>query len=307
MRVQVLGRKKRSSWFSNTSPSPDFIYKNKRLFSIHCGWAEISSSGVFQYRTTGNTKYTSALLTEVKLYCTESYLTIFGNDYDSIHSLLSDPTKVATFCSDVHSDIVTKNMTGVDIDFESQQSWTAEDFTGFISLITQLGNLLHGSGKKLQYSSDEYLEEELPDNFDFEQLNDLPLDAVSLRLWGRQWGQAAGYPMSPYSIIKRTLNYIQSKARTYKLIPGINSYSYKELIGQNYPSASGTTFYDPTTSDGYSNRKRDHRSGELVWTDDIYNYSGNDGGSMRLKEEYIRSLGYDEIIVWSIRNDCPFM
>lgn len=306
MRVQALERRKRSAWFSNTSPTPSAIYKARSVYAIHCGWAEISATGVFQYRTTGATKYTAEFLTEVKQNCTESYLTIFAPSYDAIHALLSDSTKITTFCDAVYADILAKDMTGIDLDFESQASWTADDFTGFLSLITQLGNLLHGIGKKLQYSSTEFLEVEKPDNFDLSALNGLPIDAVSVRLWGRQWGQLAGYPQLPYSIIKQVLNYFKTQALTYELIPGVNSYSYSEVIGQEYPSGSQATFYDPETKDGYSTRTRDHRSGELIWTDNTNNYSGNDGASMRLKEEYIRGMGYDEVIVWSMRNDSVF-
>lgn len=261
---------------------------------------------MFQYRTTGGSKYTSALLTEIKQHCTETYLCIAGNDYDSIHALLSNSQKITNFVSAVYADIVAKDMTGVDLDFESQSSWTVADFTGFLSIVNQLGTLLHAINKKLQYSSNEYLPEENPDNFDFEALNNLPLDAITYRLWGRQWGNPAGYPLLPFWTMKQSLAHVQSKAQTYDVIPGINNYSYREVIGQNYPSGGESTFYNPTGYDDYSTRVRDGKSGEVQWTDGTYNYSGIDEAAMRLKDEYIRALGYNEVIVWSMRNDSFF-
>lgn len=298
---------KRCAWFSTFANTPETIWTQKYLFMINAFWADIDTNGVYVKRTTG-TCYSPTLLASMKANCTETFLSVGAPSYAAIHTILCDSAKITQFITDVLSDVREKNMTGIDIDWESQLAWTADDYTAFKGLVNTLGTILHAEGRKLQYSSAAYTLAQKPDNWDYADFNSLPLDYMTIRLYGNNASPASvGVPFSPFQYIIDKLSYIKPLATNYELIPALNNGGYYDTTGETLRTGNYTTFNDAEARPGWSGRSRDSLSGELQWTSGGNSYSYVDAGAMRLKESLLRRrFGFDKVAVWSIQTGSPY-
>lgn len=303
-RVRKNSLLKRDGWFSYYSPNPSKIWEESAFYGIHCFFGNIESNGILVPFSSGN--LIKDLNGRIKENSEETYITIGASGYSAVQALCSDDSKIETFIDRVlnFSELYDAN---IDIDIENQTSWTIDEFEKIKYILSTLAEAAHISGRKIQYSTAAYLSSELVGKaFNYKDLNEINLDAITVRLYGNQWSKVAGTAISPYSYIAEKLAYISGVINNFEIIPAINSYGYRALIGSIYQNGSPTSFYDSSPYTIRNNEVRDELSGELKWNDGAYEYSQVDSMAMRLKEEYIKSLGYSRICVWCIREDSPF-
>jgi len=262
------------------------------------------SGGTLVLLTTTNTTcngYSPALITKLKQYSTEQYVTVSSASSEDMGIFLQrnnggnaqDITTLTNF-------VVTHGLTGIELDFEDYGSWTPEQYSDFKTFVSTLGNTLHANGKKLMIDGPAIsnASEENWFVWRYADFVTLPVDSMVVMVYDYQYDYGVGSPIAPFDWIRNVVAYTSSKYPKSKTTIGIPSYGYQGTKG-TYKMAI-LTYEQMQKKTGFTSATRDPLSGEMTWQSGTIVYRYQDSISMQQKRSLIESLGISSVSVWHL-------
>lgn len=220
------------------------------------------------------------------------FLTLKAFDSDNINNLVASDEAQKSFISNALYLISSKNLDGINIDFEYVGSPTEETRKGFTRLITNLNSELKRQFPKTSLTLDTYaMSGSVPGIFELELLSS-HVDAFVIMGYDFHTPTGAPGPISPMggnvNIIGLTQGYLE-KVPADKLILAVPYYGYDWPIASNSTDSQGNADILPYSQIAETSAKQD-----LLW-DDIsqapsYSYTQN-GTKREVHFENVRSLG----------------
>ncbi|ORX90905.1 glycoside hydrolase [Basidiobolus meristosporus CBS 931.73] len=236
--------------------------------------------------------YSQENVRELKQYSQEQLITVSGHvtgmratNYTQIVRTLVDFVK-------------EHNMTGIDIDFESFNKWTARDYTKYKDFIQALGTELNQAQRKLAICGPMWTSKESPFQWKYEDFKSLPVNYVTPMVYDYQWDYGGGSPITPLGWLKTWTETMLKIFGKNRLVIGIPSYGYLATKGKY--DIKNLTLQQIKSQNGYKDGKRDPSSGEVIKTVGNKVYVSNDRESMVTKRKLVESLGVSQISVWHL-------
>ena len=303
---------RRMAWIYPGEPACNAMneYKKYKIDTLMPEYFKINSAGRAELLTVENAGcngYSAANVASVKANSREQYVTVSGY-FGEIGVMLDDPSLRGQFVTDMTNWTVANGFTGVDIDFEEYNRWTANDYVNFKQMLRELGDSLHSKGKKLQVDLPAINSSVTQGYYKlkYEDLNDLPIDQYTIMTYDYHFDQGGGTAVQPISWLKTVIDWSKSKFNDdSKISIGINSYGYGGACG-NYDSLSNLTYDQLRSKPGFSTATRDNDSKEMKWKNGANCYFYTDSTALDTKLAAVQAKGITRVSVWHLGGNMWF-
>jgi hypothetical protein len=235
----------------------------------------------------------------LKSYSGEQFATINGGATALSAEGLGSAVKRVLAVDTLVSQVVTDNWTGVSIDIEEFSAWTVEQVVAYKAFLTELGNRLHGQGKKLlvYFPAITGAQNALAyQKFKYAEYLGLPIDYFHIAAYDYYYDEGFAAGGSPYSFLESTGNYVKSvfAGKLSKVVIGFQSIGY--IQGQG-----GFRSYDYMSSlPGFSTATRNTINDEIMWQEGGIWHDISDEITVVNKYNFLSRLGFSNIAVYAM-------
>ena len=151
--------------------------------------------------------------------------------YEPVARMLHDPERMRRHVVEIVELAKRENYDGIDIDYENLKAGDREVFTRFV---TDLGNALHGSGKRLSVAvfaktTDAGYDERNVAQ-DYAAIGRVA-DQVRLMAYDYHWGTSPPGPVAPIGWVRDVLRYAKSVIPPDRVVLGVPLYGYDWVDG----------------------------------------------------------------------------
>lgn len=299
-------------WIYPGSPALDAAdtYHNNKIDVLRVEYFQLLPTGFLKQLNEDPTDlfstknaYSAANVKDIKAYSSEQLVTVSG-DYVGLRSMYATSSKVTNVINTLKTFVVNNGLTGIDIDIEGFGAWTAKDYSNYLSFLTNLGNTLHGVGKKLaicgpNWTTAPFTTVTLSCGFNYKNLVALPIDYITPMMYDWQWDYGGGTPVSPLAWLNSWTSGMLSIFPADRVVIGIPSYGYTATQG-SYSDIAIKTLDQIKALNGYDGGVRDNTSAEVIKKVGTKVFVSNDSVSMNAKRKLVESLGGKAIAVWHL-------
>lgn len=190
---------------------------------------QVQSNGTLRQMTVssdGCNGYSVSNVADVKAHSAHQYATISG-DISGISALLASAPLQNSAITTLTNFAVSSGFTGIELDWEQFDSWSATDYLNFKKFTTSLENSLSAQGKKLMIDAPALTTA----GFQFKYEDFANLDYVAIMVYDYQYDYGVGQPVAPESWITNVTKYAESKLPVEKIVIGIPAYGYHGTLG----------------------------------------------------------------------------
>lgn len=298
------------AWIYPGSPgcsAPNEFMDGRYIDTLKPEYFSLQSNGVLSEETVSNSGcngYSAQNAAQIKAYSQHQYITVSGES-DGLHSLVSSQQKMTNAITTMISLVQQTGFSGIEIDFENVDAWSASDYTGYKTFLAQLGNALHADNEKLMIDLPLDASTDNSSPVHFSDFNTLPVDYILLMEYDDQDNNGVGTPVAPLSWMQLiTASIINQISDINRIVIGIPSYGYHGTLG-NY-TATEDTYTQSSTYPNFSSAIRDSSSAEMFFSNGSTFYDYSDSTSLNTKRETIESMGIKYISVWSLGGNLWF-
>jgi spore germination protein YaaH len=252
--------------------------------------------------------YSTANVADLKAYSSQQYTTVSGI-MPGIRQLWNNSWNANAVITILVSFVVSNGITGVDIDFENFNQWSADDYIKYKQFITNLGNTLHSYGKRLIVCGPVWTSSVSPfPNWNYLDFVSLPIDYISPMTYDYQWDFGGGAPIAPLDWLSVWAVNMLAIFPAVKLIMGLPAYGYTATSGQ-YDIKIKTYNQIIEASAGAT---RDLSSCEMMLVSPVSSGSAsnvkvyNDNVSLITKRAVLVNAGIKIISVWHLGGNLWF-
>jgi spore germination protein YaaH len=244
--------------------------------------------------------YSPENVASIKAASEKQFVTISGQTNGMV-ALTTSPTLTQTFITTMLTFLQSSGFTGVELDFEGFSKWNEQQYGGYLTFLTQLGNALHAQGFQLMIDGPVIFNAKYQGYYPFkyEDLEKLPADFLVAMCYDLQSDNGAGTPIAPLSTLTACCQWMKSKITdTSRIVIGIPSYAYQGATGtyhvKKFPSGQASNL------PGFETATRDPASGEMMWSQNGISYSYADSTTMDMRLQTVLAQGISHISVWSL-------
>lgn len=282
--------------------APD-TFTNEKIYTLKPEYFTVTSKGALTFLTVQNAGcngYSAANVALVKANSVEQFVTVSAG-YAAMKALVNNAANVKTAISTLTQFVKQNCFTGVEIDFEGYWSWTAKDYTSYLSFITQLGDALHANGAQLMIdgpASSENTSSRL--QWKYKDFENLPVDYLVLMAYDNQYDLGNGTSISPTAWAIQSANWVQTQiSDSNRIVVGIPSYGYHGVLGEF--TLAIDTYKQTTAFPGMELAKRDKGSFEMQWSVDNMFYTFVDEEGLNNKRAAVEAgTKIPNISVWHL-------
>ncbi|GCE05849.1 glycosyl hydrolase family 18 protein [Dictyobacter aurantiacus] len=278
-------------------------YKDGRIIdTLKPQYYTLNQSGVLiqlDAADKGCNAYSQENAADIKQHSAHQYVTVAG-DATSMGALVTDQDKMLRAVNTLKTFVDTVKFTGVEIDFEEFSQWTPQQYHGYKSFLTQLGEALHQGGFKLMVDGPPMIADDTSQyQWRYEDFNTLPIDYIVVMEYDWQYDFGVGTPIAPLAREEDTTRGIIAKISDInKIVVGIPAYGYHGQKGSTKITID--TNAQSQMYPGYATAKRDNSSAEMMFTNAGVFYDYADTQTLNTRRSLIESLGIRNISVWHL-------
>lgn len=287
----------------NPATNADEEYSDGRtIHFLKPEYFTINVSGELELLTeagSGENAYTEANAAEVVSYSNYQFVTV-SSDNVNMATLFGSAPNMATAISTLVDFCVDNNFTGVELDWEGFGNWTAQNYSDYLSFVTDLGNALHAEGKLLMLDGPPITNETEQGYYEwqYEDFESLPVDYLCMMLYDYQYDYGAGESVQPAVWAQNGCEWIRGKITDIdRIVIGLPSYGYYGVTAGYSITIQTKTQISAQTGYGTATRNSDD---EMTWTNGGNSYVYQDTTGMNAKRERLEDEGIRNIAVWHL-------
>lgn len=280
----------------NPSCNANKEYTDGRVIdTLKVEYYQVQNNGTLRQITAssdGCNGYSVANVSDLKAHSAHQYATVSG-DLANVRALLATSALQNSAITTLTNFAVSSGFTGIELDWEQFDSWSATDYSNFKKFTTNLANSLHAQGKKLAIDAPALTS--AGSRFKYEDFTHL--DYVVIMAYDYQYDYGVGEPVTPEDWLSDVAKYAKTRLPVEKIVIGIPAYGYHGTIGTY--NLTIDTYAQSSLMPGFSTRKINNE-GEEAWTVGNTYYSAQPKSSLNRKKAILESLGIKNISVWHL-------